>query len=71
MTIRTKILMETVSLYTVKVFIVVEHFGWPDHYPPPFEFIQPILTSIHAHLSSDEKAIAVLHCKGINFCQDG
>ena len=44
--------------------IVVEHFGWPDHNPPPFEYIDPILSSIHAHLSDNEKATAVLHCKG-------
>ena len=45
--------------------MIVEHFGWPDHHPPPFEYIQPILESIDAHLSSNEKAVAVLHCKGI------
>jgi hypothetical protein len=42
----------------------VEHFGWPDHHPPPFEYIDPILSSIHTHLSGNEKATAVLHCKG-------
>jgi len=44
--------------------MVVEHFGWPDHHPPPFEYIQPLLESIHSHLESSEKATAVLHCKG-------
>jgi len=46
------------------LFCVVEHFGWPDHHPPPFEYIEPILTSIHNHLTSNDKATAVLHCKG-------
>jgi len=44
--------------------LVVEHFGWPDHHPPPFEYIDPLLTSIHDFLTADEKATAVLHCKG-------
>jgi hypothetical protein len=44
----------------------VEHLGWPDHYPPPFEYMEPILTSIHTHLCSNEKATAVLHCKGMD-----
>jgi hypothetical protein len=41
----------------------VEHYGWPDHHPPPFEYLGPLLKSIHAHLSLNEKATAVLHCK--------
>jgi protein-tyrosine phosphatase len=44
--------------------MVVEHFGWPDHHPPPFEYIEPLLESIHNHRKSNEKATAVLHCKG-------
>jgi len=41
----------------------VSHSGWPDHHPPPFEYMGPILASIHKHLSSNPKATAVLHCK--------
>lgn len=44
--------------------MLVEHFGWPDHHPPPFEYIKPLLDSIHTHLKSNERATAVLHCKG-------
>ena len=45
--------------------ILVEHFGWPDHHPPPFEYMDPLLTSMHNFLIADEKATAVLHCKGL------
>jgi hypothetical protein len=59
-------------LFSLQWFILipVEHFGWPDHSPPPFEYIEPILESIHTHLSSSEKATAVLHCKGTNFTNE-
>jgi hypothetical protein len=51
--------------------MIVEHFGWPDHHPPPFEYIELILSSIHAHLISDEKATAVIHCKGCALLRRG
>ena len=57
-------LMGRVTILDKGMLIIVEHFGWPDHHPPPFEYIDPILNSIHTHLSDNEKATAVLHCKG-------
>ena len=51
-------------LSCLRLLSVVEHFGWPDHHPPPFEYIQPLLTSIHNHLLSSDQATAILHCKG-------
>ncbi|OLL23317.1 Phosphatidylinositol 3,4,5-trisphosphate 3-phosphatase and dual-specificity protein phosphatase PTEN [Neolecta irregularis DAH-3] len=41
----------------------VSHFQWPDHYPPPFALIHPLVTEIHSHIASSKEAIAVLHCK--------
>lgn len=41
----------------------VEHFGFPDHHPPPFEMLPAIVSSIDSYLSMDQNKVAVLHCK--------
>ncbi|BFZ65380.1 Telomerase protein component 1 [Saitoella coloradoensis] len=41
----------------------VLHYPFVDHHPPPFSLLPAIVESLHGHLDSSEKNVAVLHCK--------
>lgn len=41
----------------------IEHFGFPDHNPPPFGMLPKIAYSIEKYLASGGDKVAVLHCK--------
>ncbi|GAO52425.1 hypothetical protein G7K_6503-t1 [Saitoella complicata NRRL Y-17804] len=41
----------------------VWHHPFVDHHPPPFSLLPAIVESLHTHLDSSEKNVAVLHCK--------
>ncbi|KAK2745717.1 Telomerase protein component 1 [Myotisia sp. PD_48] len=46
-----------------EVYGRIHHFPWPDHHPPPFALIPPLMASMRNWLNGGEKRVAVVHCK--------
>ncbi|KAM5467051.1 Telomerase protein component 1 [Microsporum audouinii] len=48
-----------------EVYGRIHHFPWPDHHPPPFALIPPLMASMRNWLNGEGKSrrIAVVHCK--------
>lgn len=48
-----------------EVYGRIHHFPWPDHHPPPFAHIPPMMASMRNWLSGNGKGkrVAVVHCK--------
>lgn len=41
----------------------IKRYGWLDHSPPPFLFMQEVLDDIHQYLSESSSNVVLLHCK--------
>lgn len=48
-----------------EVYGRIHHFPWPDHHPPPFALIPPMMASMRNWLNgkSNGKRVVVVHCK--------
>ncbi|EAS34382.3 dual specificity phosphatase [Coccidioides immitis RS] len=48
-----------------EVYGRIHHFPWPDHHPPPFSLIPPMMASMRNWLTSKSKGkrVIVVHCK--------
>ncbi|KAK2871596.1 hypothetical protein FQN49_003028 [Arthroderma sp. PD_2] len=48
-----------------EVYGRIHHFPWPDHHPPPFALIPPLMASMRNWLNGEgeKKRIIVVHCK--------
>lgn len=47
-----------------EVYGRIEHFPWPDHHPPPFALIPPMVASMRNWLHEKPgKRVVVVHCK--------
>lgn len=46
-----------------EVYNRIHHFPWPDHHPPPFAIIPPLMASMRNWLMEGDRRVAVVHCK--------
>lgn len=46
-----------------EVYGRINHYPWPDHHPPPFGLVPPIMGSMKAWLQGGEGRVVVVHCK--------
>ncbi|KAI1912006.1 Telomerase protein component 1 [Ophidiomyces ophidiicola] len=48
-----------------EVYGRIHHFPWPDHHPPPFAIIPPMMASMRNWMNgkSEGKRVIVVHCK--------
>ncbi|KAI9843428.1 MAG: hypothetical protein M1838_002621, partial [Thelocarpon superellum] len=46
-----------------EVYGRIRHYPWPDHHPPPFALIPPIMASMRNWLMEDKQRVVVVHCK--------